>query len=220
MWRHATYRAKTAASIAAVVALGIAIAGGAVVAFGGPRLLPEAEPRATPGVIPPGRPTPAVATIPSPAPGIAPSDLVIADVELPSLSDEEVSQAESILLDRLSTISLFEKSSYTISQVGPWVDEAYGVRGVAMVLSLSTPVAVSDVVGAWPYMSTDESTPEGYRPQIMNVSTERARTEFAGRAVQRFSAVIDLSSKTVVELLPMIEELPLPGLIPTASAAP
>ncbi len=211
---------KAVAWIPAVVALGIAMAGGTVVAFGGTPHFFGQELALHPSATPLARPTPATAPITAPSPGPAPSDLVIADMEVPSLSDKEVTQAEGILLNRLSTLSLFEKSSYRISQIGPWLNEDFGVRGVSFVLSLSTPLPVTDVTGDWPYISADGSAPSGYRSRTMSLSKERASSEFAGRAVQRFSVLIDLRSNTVVELQPMIEDLTLTDLSPAASNPP
>lgn len=149
--------------------------------------------------------SPAKAVLPAPSPGPRPPDFIEVPVEIPVLTEQQIEKATQLL----SSHPLGErlaKYAYTISEIRPWVDESYGIRGAGMTLSLPSPLAPSLVLGDWPYIQPDPSAPYGYEKLTMSITPQRVSAEFATRHVQRFMVLIDFESEALVELLPLLED--------------
>src|SRR3990172_7659607 len=191
---------KTAASIAAVVALGIAIAGSAVVAFGGTPYFFGQEPATTPGVIRPvGALQPAKPSLPAlPSPGGHEPGTIILPVEIPILTEAQIATAKQILANDPRAQMLLADLPYIVKETSVWVTEDYGVRGVGMIISLVAPVSPTAVIGDWPTTEHDPSSPVGYKEVVYKITPESLKQFTSDSLVQRFIVRMDLEKGTLI----------------------
>ena len=171
-------------SVAIVVAL--ATAGLPVVGQGGPEVPPELP---QPIVPPSGAEGPAI----------------------PQLTEAEIAEAEAILVSYVTLKPL--PGRYTVSEIGPWIDEENMKIGVGMLISLHRPVPPAEVKGEWLRVEFGRSNPTGYGIVRDEITDGLIATEFVNHQVQDFNVLIDLERGQVVELYPLVELPPLPEVV-------
>jgi hypothetical protein len=142
----------------------------------------------------------------APGPALDPTPVIV-PVTIPTLSAEQKGQALQIL-ENDPAVKQLEGYEYRIEDSGPWLEgepPEYGVRGVGFELSFPNPVPAGCVLGEWPYFRVDEADNSKYTEETMRVTEDRAEKEFAGRHVEKFSAIVDLQRGKLIELMPRYE---------------
>jgi len=145
------------------------------------------------------------------APQVSAGDAIPPDTPIPSLSDDQKSQATALLAHDPGLRAILGAGRYTISDLGPWTDDQGEILGAAALLRLETPL---NGERAWPLIRFVHGTvtKPPYRTRVQHLIVRNA-TEI--------DALVDLTTGKVVSLQPdgdAVGVAPGPDVVPLPSA--
>jgi hypothetical protein len=147
------------------------------------------------------------------------TELTIVPVEIPTLTEEQVTVATKVLSEDDQARVVLNSLKYTLEDPSPVLNDKYTVTAVHLTVVLDEPLSPLSVTGQWRATAADSTSALGYREKTTAITTQTVARYKPGAGVRRFSVLVDVERHRLIEFAPLIEELVDEG-VPGPSPAP